>query len=167
MPYINSRFVDVLKMIHEKLTPHRIEWVVIGSVSLALQGVDIEPKDIDILTNKEDALKTNILLKNFVTSPVKLMRSERFESYRGTFQVNGIDIDIIGDFRVLIDNSWLSLSERLLTRKFIEVENITLSVSPLRDQLTMYNILQRKTDIRKIQTIEEKLRDGTRACTCI
>jgi len=160
MPFVNSRFIDVLTMIHDKLTPQRIEWVLIGSVSLALQGVDIEPKDIDILSNKDDALKTNILLKNFEISPVKFMRSERFKSYRGTFQVNGIDIDIIGDFRVLIDNSWFSLSERLFTRKFIEVENITLPVSPLQDQLTMYKKLQRKTDIRKIQKIEEKLRDG-------
>ena len=36
------------------------------STNLALQNIDVEPRDIDILTNKDGALKSNEILKEFL-----------------------------------------------------------------------------------------------------
>lgn len=59
---INQKIIEALKIINQKLKNRRIKWVLVGSVSLALQGVKISPKDIDILTNKKDVFKINKLL---------------------------------------------------------------------------------------------------------
>ena len=58
-----KNFIEALKVIRKTFQKHNIRWVLIGSLSLALQKVKITPKDIDILTNKKGALKCNNIEK--------------------------------------------------------------------------------------------------------
>jgi len=65
---VEQKTVETLKVIYEKLKRQEVKWVLTGSTNLALQGLKIKPKDIDILTDKEDAFKINKLLKEYVAS---------------------------------------------------------------------------------------------------
>lgn len=49
---ISSKNITALKTLHDKLSG--IDWRLIGSTNLALQGVDIETKDIDVRISIED-----------------------------------------------------------------------------------------------------------------
>jgi predicted nucleotidyltransferase len=60
---ISRKFIRVLKIISKKLENQKIKWVLVGSTSLALQGVNIKPKDIDILTDDEGVFKFNEIFK--------------------------------------------------------------------------------------------------------
>ncbi|MBR9689957.1 MAG: hypothetical protein GOV01_03615, partial [Candidatus Altiarchaeota archaeon] len=90
---------DALKTILEAVRGHKINWMVIGSTNLALQGIDIHARDIDILTTKEGALALNGILANFVVEPVKLSENKKFRSWFGKFNVNGCEVEVIGDLQ--------------------------------------------------------------------
>jgi len=47
--------LQVLRKLYERLKDSNVNWVVTGSLGFALQGVPVEPHDIDIQTDKEGA----------------------------------------------------------------------------------------------------------------
>ena len=51
---INKNFIKSLNIISKHLNNSRIKWAIIGSANMALQGIDITPKDIDIIVKLED-----------------------------------------------------------------------------------------------------------------
>ena len=73
--------VEALKVITRRLRDAKIKWVLVGSTSLALQGVDVSPKDIDILTDKDGAFEINKLLKEYEVKSVQFKTSDLFESF--------------------------------------------------------------------------------------
>ena len=135
---IRKEIADVLKFITKKFQDYGIYWVIVGSVSLALQGLDLKPNDIDILTNKKDALKMNKLLEDYVMQPVKWSKNEEFDSYFGKFLINNVKVEIMGDLKIKMGGEWISLKNRLRSPKFIKIEGISLPVSPIKEQLEYY-----------------------------
>jgi len=135
---IRKEIADVLKFITKKFQDYGIYWVIVGSVSLALQGLDLKPNDIDILTNKKDALKMNKLLEDYVMQPVKWSKNEEFDSYFGKFLINSVKVEIMGDLKIKMGGEWISLKNRLRSPKFIKSEGISLPVSPIKEQLEYY-----------------------------
>lgn len=101
---ISKRFLEVIEIISKSLENEKIKWVLIGSSNLALQGVKINQKDIDILTDKKGAYQINKLLKNYKVKPVKFGRSEIFESYLGEFEIKNVKIEIMGDLKEKIND---------------------------------------------------------------
>jgi len=135
---IRKEIADVLKFITKKFQDYGIYWVIVGSVSLTLQGLDLKPNDIDILTNKKDALKMNKLLEDYVMQPVKWSKNEEFDSYFGKFLINNVKVEIMGDLKIKMGGEWISLKNRLRSPKFIKIEGISLPVSPIKEQLEYY-----------------------------
>jgi len=84
---VNKKLIDALKQIARDLSTHKIKWVLVGSLSLALQGVRIDPKDIDILTDKEGALKLNKIWEKYKIKNVEFGETDRFRSYFGKFKI--------------------------------------------------------------------------------
>ena len=69
---LSKKVISALKIIYKKLKKEKINWVLVGSINLALQGIKIRTKDIDILTDKKGAFKINKLFKEYEVEPVKL-----------------------------------------------------------------------------------------------
>ncbi len=156
---VHDNFKKALKVIVERLEKHNIEWVLAGTLSLALQGVNIEPKDVDILTNAEDALKTNLVFKDFLVREVSFSRYDLFESYFGEFNIFGVKVEVMGDLREKIGGEWLVLNDRLGNVEFVKVDSFFVPVPPLQDQLVAYEKLGREKDVEKINLIKEKLKN--------
>lgn len=110
---ISQEFIKVLRRINERFQKHKIRWVLVGSLSLALQDVKIKPKDIDILTDKEGALKSNEIFKKHIKKAVAWSQTERYGSFFGKFQINGVVVEIMGDLKVKERNKWIELKPRL------------------------------------------------------
>ncbi len=102
---LNPTFVEVLKLISENI-PSNIKWAVDGSTSLALQGIDVTPRDIDILTDHEGAIGIQESLKKYNVVPISHSSNEKYDSYFGTFKVKGIRVEVMGDLRVLRSGKW-------------------------------------------------------------
>ncbi len=46
-----------------------IDWWLVGSAALAVRGIPIEPRDVDIVVAEEDFLKVNDLFEQFIVEP--------------------------------------------------------------------------------------------------
>jgi predicted nucleotidyltransferase len=149
--------IKALRLIHERIGHHEIIWIIIGSSSLWLQEVDIVPEDIDILATKEGAFKIGKLLQDFEKRPIDYSRSGRYESYIGQYEINGVLVEIMGDLRILIDNTWVPYSDRLSRRVFVEIEGLRFPVSSLEDHLASYQKMKREGDEEKVRKIKEAL----------
>jgi len=83
-----------------------IPWAVDGSTALALQGIDLVPEDIDILTDREGAYAIGHRLKEFVVRPVAYGRTQRYSSHFGTLSMRGVRIDVMGNLKTFRNGKW-------------------------------------------------------------
>ena len=145
---ISKKLLIALKTIHEKLKDEKINWVLIGSTNLALQGIKIRPRDIDILTDKKGAFEINRLLKEYEFKPVKFSRFKLFgPQYFGEFKVGGIKVEVIG-----------RLKKKKLLTKIVEIDGMNLPVVSLEEEFKAYEALRRKKDFSKIKKIKNFLK---------
>lgn len=149
--------IEALRIIYQKLKDQKIKWILVGSTSLALQGVRIRPKDIDILTEKAGAFKINRLLKEYETEPVELKESEMFQSYFGKFQIKEVTVEVMGNLKIKIGDKWTP-SEELIPQRTLEINDMYLPVFSLETELKLYERLGRKKDSVRIQKIKETLK---------
>ena len=78
-----------------------------GSTSFALQGVPVEPDDIDVRTTEAGARAAETLLSEAVTEPVERVESERIRSSLGAARVDGVTVELIGGVeKHHADGSW-------------------------------------------------------------
>jgi hypothetical protein len=157
---VNQKIKEAIKLICARLRGKKIKWVLVGSTSLALQGVKIKPKDIDILTDKEGAFKIEKLFEECKVRviPVKLSHSKLFKSYFGKFKLNDVKFEVMGDLKERVGNKWVSFSARLKSPKIVKLEGMEIPVSPLQEQLKSYSKLGRKKDFIRVQRIKEALK---------
>jgi len=157
---LNLKIIKVLKIIKQKLKEKKIRWVLAGSVSLALQGVKIKPRDIDIISDKEGAFRFNELFKKYEVKPVKfgclkIGGKELFESYLGKFKIKGVKVEVMGNLKEKLGRKWVYLHKRLKSPKIVEFQGMSLPVSPLKEQLKSYSNLKRKKDSIRVKKIKE------------
>ncbi len=157
MKNIIHHFLDVLEIIFHRFKVNDIKWVLVGSTSLILQGVDIKPGDIDILTNKEGALKSNKIFKEYLIEEVKWSETELFKSYFGKFKMNNIQVEIMGNLEERQGKIWKSLSYRLKNPQFIKINNKNIPISPLKDQYDYYKNSPRAKDRLRKDLIKKRL----------
>jgi len=151
---ISNKLLIALKTIHEKLKDEKINWVLIGSTNLALQGIKIKPKDIDILTDKKGAFEINKLLKEYEVKPVRFSNSKLFgPQYFGEFKIRGIKVEVMG-----------KLKKKKLVTKIVKIDGMSLPVVSLEEEFKAYEALGREKDFNKIKKIKnffkkEKVKD--------
>ena len=154
---IDSKIITALRIICDKLTQRDIRWVLVGSTSLTLQGVNVTPRDIDILTDKDGAYKINELLKDYEVQPVEYRQSERLQSHLGEFRISNVKVEVMGDYREKVKGEWQNLDSRLVSPAIIQFAGMQLPVSPLRAQLRSYESSGLEKDVTKIKEIREVL----------
>jgi hypothetical protein len=77
----------------------------------------------------------------------------------GVYEVDEIKVEVMGDLRVKIDNKWVSLNERLISPVIIEIDNVCIPVSTLKDQLLSYEKLGRPKDSERVRKIRDFLQE--------
>jgi len=146
---INQQHLKALKTIHEKLKSANVNWVLGGSTNLALQGVNINPRDIDILTDKKGAFIIEALLKDFRIRKVEFTKSEKIASYLGKFMVEGVEVEVMGDVQIRTERAWAKpLSP--WRKKILKTEGMEIPVTPLDVELEAYRRLGRMDRVQKI-----------------
>src|SRR5207247_9560169 len=124
---LERAYLHALRVLAERTKASRVRWIIIGSASLAVQGVHIRPRDIDILTDMRGAFEFNTLLKDYENTPVRFSRSEILESYFGIFKIEGVIVEVMGELKMRYGNQWTSKAG-LEVRKFDEIDGLNLPV---------------------------------------
>jgi len=150
---IAKNTVESLRILCQRLADQDIRWVLVGSTSLALQGVDVTPRDIDILTDKAGAYRINALLKDCEVKPVGYRPSDTLRSYLGEFCVSDVKVEVMGDYREKVKGKWQDSTPRLTSPVIIQLEGMQLPVSPLHAHLRSYESLGQEKNAAKIAAI--------------
>ena len=156
---MNQKFTDALKIISKKMENKNISWILIGSTSLALQGVNLEPEDIDILTDKEGVFEINKILKQYEIQSIKTNPSKLFKSHLSQYLINDVKVEVMGDFifRSKLTNEWLSLDSMLQSYYLIETQKAKIPIFSLEKSVKIYEQWGREKDLIKIQMIRKTL----------
>jgi len=136
---LNPTYLRVLRKIHTRLDNTDVNWVVRGSFGLALQGVPVEPPDIDIQTDEAGAYKTEQIFSEFVVRKVVFSSAERVRSHFGALMIDGIRVDIMGDVqRCDDDGTWDEPVNLERHKRIVEVEGMRTPVVPLEHEYQAY-----------------------------
>ena len=145
-----------MRLLCKSLETSDVRWVLAGSLSLALQGISVEPHDIDLLTDRQGAFRINAMLKKYEQKAVDYAETEKVSSFFGVFEIQGVKVEVMGDYRERQGTKWVSLSRRLANPKIIEVDGVRIPVCSLEDHLVSYRRLKRPKDAEKIRKISQK-----------
>jgi hypothetical protein len=116
-----------------------VNWAVTGSLGFSLQGVPVEPNDIDIQTDKRGAYEIERYFSEFITKRVKFSFMERIRSHFGELMIDGIKVEIMGDIqKQLEDGRWENPVNLEHHKLVVEVEGMKVPVLSLEYEYQAY-----------------------------
>jgi len=149
---LNNEIIRVLKKLYKILEKEKIFWILSGSVSLAIQGVDVEPKnDIDILTDKKGSKEIYILLKEYCIQEPIYSSTNTYRSYFGVYMIDNIQVEVMGDFQYKLKNSNWSQKNHLHSIHKIIYKGMNLPTLEVSQELQEYKNLDRLDKVEKIE----------------
>jgi hypothetical protein len=155
--FSGTPFIDTLRLIYNRLLPSQVEWAVTGSLGFALQGVKVSPHDIDLQTNKTGTEGICRLLNEFLVTPVFFRESEKMHSYYGMLEMNGLQIEVMGDVQKrLADGVWEAPVDIRPFRTWVTLEQMRIPVLSLEYEREAYRKMGR---IEKAEMLELFLKD--------
>ena len=95
---MKPEYIETVKEIYKKLKNTDINWAIFGSTNLLMQGLEVEPNDIDILTDEVGAYKIENIFEENITRPVKFSSDGKVQSHYGDLKISGVLVQIVGDF---------------------------------------------------------------------
>lgn len=133
---LEEKFLETIKKITYLLSAVE-NWAIDGSASLALQGIDLKPHDIDILTDGKNAYKIQTILSEFMEKPVRHTSNGKYDSHFGLAIINGINVEIMGDLRVFRNGHWSGLQNPTDCKvKVINLQGAQVPVVSLDSQVS-------------------------------
>ncbi len=150
-----------LSTLLERLQGSTIEWRIWGSVALALQGLEISPRDVDLLLPSGDA--TSLMaetLEEFVESPPHWRTSGPFTSYRGHCRIEGVEIDLIGELMIETPQGRVELGADSLLWRWespLPFQGWKVPSIPLEIQLVTYYLMPEREE--RVNQITSLLKD--------
>jgi len=146
---IPKTHLKALQIIHKALWDEYMAWAVTGSTNMALQGMMVTPKDIDIQANEEDAYKIAELLSEYVVEPVAFKESDKIKSHCGKLEIEGVQVEILGAVQnKLEDGSWEEPVNVMDFRLTVVYINLKMPVLDLEYERDAYKIMGRADKVK-------------------
>lgn len=125
-------------------------WLIGGSCALALQGVEIgaQPRDLDLYVDTDQAEAAARILEPYAVDEQKLDRTGIYESLLSHYAIGGIQVELVGGFKVCAGGSQYTVEAAYLREKYAEVRQLageSVALMPLAHEL-LFNILRERPD---------------------
>jgi len=147
-----EKIISALQQFVSLVEGKNIFWILSGSVSLALQGVDVVPKeDIDILTDAEGAKALDELLADFVVKKSDYSSTDKYRSYFGIYKISDIQIEVMGDFQYMTKEGSRSKENQTHDLLYKEYHGMRLPMLTLEQELQEYENMWRTEKADKIR----------------
>lgn len=101
---IESQHLQVLRRLVARLQDRPLDWVVTGSLGMALQGVPVAVQDVDVQTGQAGAYEIERCFAEYVVQPVRHSQSERIRSHFGVLEIEGVPVEIMGALQKRLDD---------------------------------------------------------------
>lgn len=138
-----SDYVDAVCRLADEL-PDGVTWAVTGSANLALQGVDVEPEDVDVLCDEPGAYAIEAAFPDAATELVHYREDPeaKIASHFGALELAGVRVEIVGDVHHRVgdgdDAEWVPAADVAEEREFLEVDGRDVPVMPLEAEREGY-----------------------------
>ncbi len=132
------------------------QYAIRGTASLVLQGFEMNVDDIDILCDKKTALACNEIFKDYLLEKVEFKISDKFKSYFGKFKINGVDVEVMGEWQIKIQNpkskiqNWSEVFSAT-ERKKVRLDGQEIWVTTPESELKMFAAMGRWNAYHKIK----------------
>jgi len=135
-----EKYKKVICQIADELNKHHINWVLLGSSNLRLQGIKNDDSDIDICTDQKGAeLFEELFVDKMIKPVIYSTLPEQYRSYFGTFNFDGILVEVMGEFEIfdVEHKKWIEAinNKKIITRS---VGNSIIFANTLDHELEMY-----------------------------
>lgn len=136
-----------------RVMPAGADWWIIGSAALALSGVEVEPRDIDVFAASR-VIEVARRALDVVTMPSS---NERFRSdpYFQLCPDGGLEIDFMGALQVKTGERWVDL--RIESKIRATCGSVTLFVPSIAEQGRILRLFGRPKDLARAALIDAHL----------
>lgn len=147
-----DKIISALQQFVSLVEGKNIFWILSGSVSLALQWVDVVPKeDIDILTDATWAKALDELLADFVVKKSEYSSTDKYKSYFGIYKIDDIQVEVMGDFQYMTKEGIWSKENQTHEIIYKEYHGMQLPMLTLEQELQEYENMGRTDKAEKIR----------------
>jgi len=131
-PGISTAHLSALRILVTSLEATRIQWAVTGSLGFALQGVPVTVHDIDLQTDKQGAYAIERTFSGFSARKVVYSPKERIRSYYGALEVEGVEVEIMGDLQKRLESgAWEEPVDIEGWKRWVSVDDLLVPVMDL------------------------------------
>lgn len=148
-PDINT----ALSFLHDQLSPSGINWLVIGTCSLYLQGYPVIPNDIDLLATPADAKEIAGILIHWLVDAGH-NPSNKFRSNFSGYLINGVHVELMGGLEVNTPLGWALLSDHIHDPEEVVFNGRKFMVPGKTDQRKIYTLFNRDKDKQVISMLK-------------
>lgn len=128
------------------------DWLLGGSCSLLLQGIELEqsPRDIDLYADGAAITSLHHALQQTLTvlDAPELNETRMYRSILGHYEANGCTVELVGDFEVRARESYYRVHvDKLLypASVIVQVGSVSIRLMPLAHEL-VFNLLRDRPD---------------------
>jgi hypothetical protein len=126
----------VLKSIVNKLNSESIQYNVVGGTSVALQGVPIKVKDIDLEMSRESIYRFQDLFQDEICQAVVYCEDLNYSSFLGKFEFECVPVEIFADLKRREKGRWVDTCAR--TSREIDLDTVKICASWLEEETIAY-----------------------------
>ena len=133
----------VLAWLLEKIPPGEFPWVLTGSGSLRLNGVDLPVHDLDIQTDQNTIHLIEKRLAEYMKESIHSWESPGMRSLDGKAEIEGVQVELLANIaHKLPDGSWGTFTDfsRIV---WVELQGLRVPTFPLEDELAAYVAMER------------------------
>lgn len=141
------------KIISEKLKGD--DYALRGTASLVLQGLDMNVDDVDVLCDAKTALNANLKLSEYLAEEVAFKGSLKFKSYFGKFLIDGVKVEIMGDWQIFNEKKGWSKVYNASTENIahVQADGLEIPVTKIELELEVFALMGRWTAYQKIKRL--------------
>lgn len=155
---ISENHIKTLNLIYKLLKDADVSWKLIGSTNLALQGVEVTAKDIDLTTNAKDVYKIDTAFSKYSIEPAHRKETENFRSIYGLYKMSDIQVELMADLETNNDGKWTKTSTAPISPVSIDVSGTSIPCASLDEEYNAYlklgriekaNLIKRIIDLKQ------------------
>jgi S-adenosylmethionine-dependent methyltransferase len=128
---------SVLRKLAIELAQAGIEYTLTGSANLALHGVPLPARDLDLEMSTEGAVRFQKRYASFAKMPVAFRQDERYRSYFGRFQIDGVTVEVMGDLQRREGGAWKPTANS--THEQLDLDGVIVQAAWLEEE-TLANL---------------------------
>lgn len=130
------RWQAVLAEIAACLNTAGIDFHLTGGTAVALQGVPIPVKDVDIEMDAQGIYQFQQIFSSRAIQPVAYVEGQLYRSHFGRFDIDGVIVEVMADLEWHYEQGWKPVGTRYMNT--VHVEGVPVQVTWLEEETLAY-----------------------------